>query len=498
MSLNRRCFVKTGCGGFAASFLSPLAWDPSRPFLNVTRGLTVQPVFMYRISQRKEQTSWKSWGGIQTEEAAAQEMARIDRELASLATSSALSLKFLPVAPVSSPEQAARVHESGHDVLLLYACTGSGQLLTSCVSPRKDSLIFVRHRSGPVYYWYEALSTRYLSTPGGDSEKHGTATGGRVHVDDVVVDDYRELLSKLRGLSGARNLLGTRIVALGGPMGKYSPEAPEVARNKFKIEIVDVSYDDFAPRIQAARANARLVSAAGQYARKYLELPGTTLRTGPSFVTNAFLLYHLFKELLAEHSASAFTIKNCMNTIMPMSETTACLTLSLLNDEGLMAFCESDFVIIPAGILLRHLSGLPVFLHNSTFPHQRLVTCAHCTAPRRMNGREYNPALIVTHYESEYGAAPKVEIPAGQEVTFVDPEYSSGRWVGFKGIVRDNPFYEICRSQQDVEIQGSWELLKGEARDSHWVLAYGDHLNELGYAARKLGIRWMDLSKSQG
>jgi len=28
------------------------------------------------------------------------------------------------------------------------------------------------------------------------------------------------------------------------------------------------------------------------------------------------------------------------------------------------------------------------------------------------------------------------------------------RWVGIKGIVRDNPNFAICRSQQDVEILG--------------------------------------------
>ena len=47
-----------------------------------------------------------------------------------------------------------------------------------------------------------------------------------------------------------------------------------------------------------------------------------------------------------------------------------------------MAFCESDFVIIPAGVLLHYVAGKPVFLHNSTFPHDGIVTCAHCTAPR--------------------------------------------------------------------------------------------------------------------
>jgi hypothetical protein len=486
MNPDRRQFVQIACASAAASALpgapgGGIAWDPTAPFLNVTRPLTVQPVFLYRIPQKKEQTSWKSWGGVQTEEAAAAEMARIKGELSALTAPA----RFLPVVPVRTPEEAAKVHEGEHDAVLLYACTGSGQMLTAAMSPKKDTLIFVRHRSGPVYYWYEALSSRYL----------GAEPGARVHVDDVVVDDVGELCAKLRGLAGARNLMGTRIVALGGAMGKYAPNAPDFAREKLKMEIVDVSYDDFGKRIKAARADRRLMAAAEECARRYLKQPKTELRTEQKFVTNCFVLYRLFKDLMAEHDAQAFTVRSCMNIIMPMSETTACLTLGLLCDEGLMAFCESDFVIIPAGILLRHVSGLPVFMHNSTFPHQRMVTCAHCAAPRRMDARRYDPVQIVTHYESDYGAATKVEIPVGQQVSFIDPEYATGRWVGIKGIVRANPFYEICRSQQDVEIQGNWEALKAEARDSHWVMAYGDHLAEAGYAARKLGIRWTDISK---
>jgi len=218
--------------------------------------------------------------------------------------------------------------------------------------------------------------------------------------------------------------------------------------------------------------------------------------TDKQFVVNAFVLYGVFKELMRENNAPAFTIKNCMRTIMPMSKTTACLTLSLINDEGLLAFCESDFVVIPSGILLHYIAGTPVFLHNSTFPHNGMVTCAHCSAPRRMDASRYEPTKIVTHYESEYGAAPKVEIPIGQEVTFIDPEYSTGRWVGFTGTVESNPFYEICRSQQDVLIQGDWKKLLKEARDSHWMMVYGDYLKEAEYAARKIGITWAGISEA--
>jgi hypothetical protein len=186
-----------------------------------------------------------------------------------------------------------------------------------------------------------------------------------------------------------------------------------------------------------------------------------------------------------------------MSTVIPMAETTACMPLSWLNDEGLLAFCESDFVIIPAGILLHYICGKPVFLHNSTFPHKATVTCAHCTAPRRMDGARYEPAKIMTHYESDYGAAPKIEMPLGQQVTFIDPEYSTGRWLGFTGTVRSNPCHEICRSQQDVEIHGDWKKLLGEVRDSHWVMVYGDHLKPLAYAARKIGVQWVELGEAR-
>jgi len=224
-------------------------------------------------------------------------------------------------------------------------------------------------------------------------------------------------------------------------------------------------------------------------------VPNTRLETQRQYVRNAFVLYAIFKDWLRQHQAAAFTINQCMGTVIPMSNTTACMALSWLNDEGYLAFCESDFVIIPCGILLHYVSGRPVFLHNSTFPHKATVTCAHCTSPRRMDGHRYEPARILTHYESDFGAAPKVEMPVGQVVSFIDPEYSTGRWVGIKGVVRDNPFFAICRSQQDVEILGDWKRLLREARDSHWMMAYGDWLREIDYAAWKIGVRWENVSQ---
>jgi hypothetical protein len=403
---------------------------------------------------------------------------------------------LLPVIKVKTAEEASKIHKNDYDVVIVYPATGSGQVLRACFAKQKDkdTIIFARHRSGSTYYWYEALSVRYLQTDEAKSQQNSRLNHGGVHVDDVVIDDTNELIWRLRALYGLKNFIGSRIVALGGPWGKYDAKAPEVARNKYKIDIIEVDYNEAAPRIKSIQKDGKLVSKAEKWVQKYASIPGTTIMTDKKFMVNTFLLYCVFKELMKQYDATAFTIKNCMSVIIPIAQTTPCLTLSLLNDEGLLAFCESDFVVIPSGILLHYISGKPVFLHNSTFPHNAIVTCAHCSAPRRMDAVRYEPAKILTHFESEYGAAPKVDVPEGQVVTFIDPEYSSGRWVGFKGIVKSNPFLEICRSQQDVEIQGDWKKLKKEVRDSHWMMAYGDYLKEIGYICRKIGIRWEDIS----
>lgn len=470
-------------------------WNPKRPLVVTGKTLQVQPVLMYRVSTKREATSWKSWGGVQSEAAAATEAGRISKELESLAEESDFPIRVNPVIRVKTTGQAEVAHKESYDVVIAYAGAGSGDLLRACFAAKKDkdTIVFVRHKSGPTYYWYEALSTEYLKKAGGDSTKNTLSDHGGVCVDDVVVDDYEEVKWRLRALYGLKNFTGSRIVALGGPWGKYSPDAPQAACKRYGLDIVEVSYDDAKQRIERAKRDQGLVAAAWRSADQYLELPGTELVTERKFVANAFLLLRVFKDLMQEHDAAAFTIRECMTRILPIAETTPCLTLSLLNDEGVMAFCESDFVVIPAGILLHYITGKPVFLHNSTFPHNGVCTCAHCSAPRRMNGQRYEPAKIMTHYESEYGAAPKVAFAEGQQVTFIDPEYSSGRWIGFTGVVQSNPFYEICRTQQDVQIEGDWRRLLNEVRDSHWMMAYGDYVREAGYAARRVGVDWVEI-----
>ena len=472
-------------------------WDPDRPMVRTGTPLRVQPILLYSLSQRKEQTSWRPWGGLHTEQDVTEESARIGSELAAMEARAGFELEVRPLVAVRNVEEASKIRDvEGYDVAIVYAASGWTDALEACFSKARNNLIFLRHRSGPVYLWYEIVHNRFLRQGNAteDLDEYRYPSGMTVH--DVVVDQYDDVLTRLRALYGVHNFVGRRIVALGGSSGWCNPEAPEIARTKFSLDIVPVEYEDLGRRIESARRDRGRMARMGQWARRYLEMPGTSLHTDEPFVINGFLLYDLIKEYLREHEAAAFTIQECMGTVMPIAETTACLPLSLLNDEGYLAFCESDFNVIPAGILLHYMSGKPVFLNDPTFPHHGMVTVAHCTAPRRMDGSHYAAARVVTHFESDYGATPKVELPLGTPLTMVCPDGGQKAWVGFSGKVQDNPFHDICRSQFDVSIDGDWKKLLEDHRGFHWMMAVGGYAEEMDYACRKIGIEWNNVSKT--
>ncbi len=105
-----------------------------------------------------------------------------------------------------------------------------------------------------------------------------------------------------------------------------------------------------------------------------------------------------------------------------------------------------------------------------------------------MDGKRAEPVKILTHFESDYGAAPKVEMKIGQVCTNLIPDFASRRWMGFRGTIAANPFLDICRSQIDMRIQGDGDRVMDGMKGFHWMTCYGDHLRETGYALGKVGL----------
>jgi hypothetical protein len=449
--------------------------------------LKVLPVLVWDEPVRQSMTSWRSWGGIHTADAAAAEVRRIDGELSGIARAADFPVEFSKAVSTHDVAQVAGPSVSAADLVIVY---GAGGAISGCENFGKDVIIFQRHRSGPLYLQYEIVSPRFLR------QHTDEAALNSIRFDDVVTDSLQELTWRLRSLCGLKNARGAKVLCIGGPSAWAQPPevVQELVQTVWKLELPTITYEDLGRLIDEATADAATFALARRRSSEYLNQPDTRLETSRQFVENCFLLDQVFRGLMAQADCRSITINGCMSTIMPKARTSACLTLSTLNDDGYLAFCESDFVAIPAGLLLANISGRPVFLNDPTYPHDGLITLAHCTGPRKMDGKTLAPARIMTHFESDYGAAPKVEMLKGQTLTNIAPDFKSRRWMGLVGQIEDTPFLPICRDQIELRYNVPDQLVAERMPGFHWMTCYGDYSKEIGYALRRVGITWDDLS----
>jgi hypothetical protein len=519
--LSRRQFIAgTGAVALGSVFMHHLqgrtafADTVPRRILKQDRPLRIQPVLTCSLPRYSEATSWRPWGGLLTDSHVREECAKIQDELNAMAAKADFPLELLPLKTVQSAEEGRSIAAEDHDGTLIFGAAGGTDVIISLADPKKHNLLFVRHKSGPVYLWFEIADPRFLR----QESDFPKGTGGMDH-NDVIVDDFDEILWRLRALHGLKNIRNKRIVVIGNAIGwdrGTASDSPKRAQELWGLDYREIPYTEMGERIRAARANDALVRQCRDMTEAYLRQPGVTLLprqqqlttreliagAGSSdtlqemrvFTEKAFLLTEVFRDLMEEHETDALTVSECMGTIISMSETTACLCLTLLNDEGCMAFCESDFAVIPSGILLHYICCKPVFLCNPTFPHNNMITVAHCTAPRKMDGVNAENMFVRTHFESDYGAAPKINFKLGQNMTILAPDFASRRWMGFEGMVLENPELDICTSQVDLRINGDCDRLLHEKAGFHVMACYDNYLREVGYALHKAGVEWVNLS----
>ena len=490
--ISRRNFVAMGgalLGGLTLSGLQSNAFAaaPGQESLLMPKPrkpLIVKPILVYDSPQQRDQASWRNWGDIQTKEDAQEEVNRVLGDLASIKAKADYPIEFLDVSMVTNINDL-----KGHadivkcDTILLL---GAGFAVNGVQDFGKDVIFFQRWKSGPVYLQYEIVSPRFLR-----QHTDSVKVKGVSHA-DIVIDKVEELNWRFRALCGLKNTLGSKVVTIGGAGAWAQPGTvvQDLVKKIWKFEYHDVNYDELGTLINDAKADAKVMAKVKKRAEDYLKIPGTKLETTNDFFVNCFVLDEIFRMIMKKVDTNNITVNSCMGTIMPKSKTTACLTLTTLNDDGYQAFCESDFVAIPSGVLLSNICGKPVFLCNPTYPHDNIITVSHCTAPRKMDGKSYDPVRIVTHYESDYGAAPWVNAPLGTVTTHIASAFNCDRWVGLKGKIVDVPFRPICRTQFDIQYDCCDSLLAERMPGFHWMTCYGDYRKEIGYALNRVGIQW--------
>lgn len=453
-----------------------------------TQPLVVKPVLTYSEYSRQPHTSWREWGSITSRAEAGEEASRIKAELESLKQGLDFPVEFLELAIVSTLKEVVEIEEDLRraDVAILYAAGGGVGLLNE-IAKRKKTLVFVRWKSGAYYLWHEIVDARLIRLNTSD-----TPVNPWISRDDVFVDDYEALVSRLRALYALKNMKNRRVLCIGGAWGwEVGVKAVENAVKTWNLDLVFIPYSELEREVK------RVSEEEGEVVKKimndYLNSPGVEVKIPLQNVYKAFVLYKALKNLADKYKADVVTSPGCMTEVIRLAETPPCLSYSVLNDEDILSVCEGDFVALPVFILLRLISGKPVFFANPSQPVNGEVLVAHCTAPRKMNGVYTLPSELYTHFESDEGAAIRVLMNKGQVVTVVNPSFDGKAWVVFKGIIVDTPFYPACRTQVVIRVVGDWVKLKNNMRGFHWLIVYGDYVESVKSVAKEVGIEVITL-----
>jgi len=102
------------------------------------------------------------------------------------------------------------IHKESLSVLLIHAA--GGWQVYKLAASKTPNIMFLRHKSGHHYLWYEIAHWRLLRKNGDTFEEPN------MDVDDIVVDSYDGILWRLRALYGLKNAKGTKMkmLAIGG------------------------------------------------------------------------------------------------------------------------------------------------------------------------------------------------------------------------------------------------------------------------------------------
>ena len=183
--------------------------------------------------------------------------------------------------------------------------------------------------------------------------------------------------------------------------------------------------------------------------------------------------YSAIKKICQEERLDAMTIR-CFD-IVKACNTTSCLALAKLNDEGIVAGCEGDMQTLMTMLLAKKLLNEPAFMANPSILTDKTSMFAHCTVPLSMCFK----TTMRTHFESGIGVAVQGDMPLG--------DYTIMKWGGRRldkffvteaKAIKNEYSNHFCRTQITFDINLKPYLLNNPIGNHH-VIIKGKHVEEI-------------------
>lgn len=252
------------------------------------------------------------------------------------------------------------------------------------------------------------------------------------------------------------------------------PDRIEI-ENRLGLQLISIPMEEL--KRQMGKAEATALSG---FAQSFYRAPEKTV---PAELARAAKIYAGLIRLVRAHQLSALTLR-CFD-ILTSEQTTGCLALAKLNDDGVTAACEGDVPAMLSMLMVRAMANKASFMANPSRVSEKSVTFAHCTCPPTIL-RQYS---LKTHFESGKGLAIAGEFAAGI-FTVCRFDFANNKYALATG---KSVVYEfsssLCRTQITLEMQGAADYFLVNPLGNHHILVPGDFSDKIR--------RWCRLQRMQ-
>lgn len=303
--------------------------------------------------------------------------------------------------------------------------------------------------------------------------------GSNEEITRNVKETYQETYNQLKDIWRPVSLRGTRIGLFGKPSDWLISSGVDYdyLREFYGIQTVHIDLQRLINDIKSVdAADAKVVA-------KDLEQRSKTVREPlHADIIEAAKTYLAIKKICKDERLNAMTIR-CFD-IVRACNTTSCLALALLNDEGVVAGCEGDMQTLMTMLLAKKLFNEPAFMANPSILTDKTSMLAHCTIPLSM----CNDTIVRSHFESKTGVAIQGDMPL--------TDYTIMKWGGrhldkmfvTEAKAIENKYSEhFCRTQITFDINLKPYLLN-HTIGNHHVIIKGRHAAEIRRFAKENGI----------
>lgn len=294
---------------------------------------------------------------------------------------------------------------------------------------------------------------------------------------EILHGEAKNIISRIyvlyKNFQAQRKLNGMRIGVIGSPSSWLIASNVDylLAKRRWGIEYTDIPLERIY-HLYDQITDDEVGEACAEFAGKAL-----ACREGsPEDILKAMRLYRAIKLVCIEENLQAVTV-SCFKLI-DHTETTGCLALALLNDEGIYAGCEGDLQSIFTMLAVHSITGQSGFMANPSMINCRNneIILAHCT----IGIKQTEQYIIRNHFETGIGIAIQGMLPTGDVTVVKCGGESLDEYYVSSGTLTECPNYiNMCRTQARIKMDSPPEYFLKNPLGNHHILIRGNYVDIL-------------------